>query len=58
MVLTVCGIQDYQADPTQAQKIATKPIGPAPQGVELPDLAAMTVVCNVILNLDELLMKR
>ena len=51
-------LQDYQADPTQAQKIATKPIGPAPQGVELPDLAAMTVVCNVILNLDELLMKR
>ena len=51
-------LQDYQADPAQAQEIATKPIGPAPQGVKLPELAAMTVVCNVILNLDELLMKR
>ena len=51
-------LQDYQADPAQAQDIATKPIGPAPQGVKLPELAAMTVVCNVILNLDELLMKR
>ena len=51
-------LSDYQADPSQAKEIATKPIGPAPQGVELPGLAAMTIVCNVILNLDELLMKR
>ncbi|MGB2351960.1 MAG: DUF1553 domain-containing protein, partial [Akkermansiaceae bacterium] len=51
-------LQDYQADPAQAKEIATNPIGPAPEGVELSELAAMTVVCNVILNLDELLMKR
>ena len=51
-------LTDYQADPIQAKEIATKPIGPAPHGIELPDLAAMTIVCNVILNLDELLMKR
>ena len=51
-------LQDYQADTAQAKEIATNPIGPAPEGVKLPELAAMTVVCNVILNLDELLMKR
>jgi len=51
-------LADYQAAPAQAKEIATKPIGPAPEGAKLPELAAMTVVCNVILNLDELLMKR
>jgi hypothetical protein len=40
------------------QDLATKPIGPAPAGAEVADLAAWTSVANVLLNLDEMLMKR
>jgi mono/diheme cytochrome c family protein len=48
----------YAADPAGAVQIATKPIGPAPKGMALPDLAAWTLVGNVILNLDETIAKR
>ena len=41
-----------------AKKIATVPLGPAPEGVEVVDLAAWTVVANAVLNLDELFMRR
>jgi hypothetical protein len=44
--------------PQDAFNVATKPIGPAPEGTELDDLAAWTVIGNVLLNLDETLMKR
>ncbi|MGB2351981.1 MAG: DUF1553 domain-containing protein, partial [Akkermansiaceae bacterium] len=30
-------LQDYQADTAQAKEIATNPIGPAPEGVKLPE---------------------
>ncbi len=39
-------------------QLATKPLGPAPPGADVADLAAWTVVANVLLNLDETLMKR
>ncbi|HWE36931.1 MAG TPA: PSD1 and planctomycete cytochrome C domain-containing protein [Isosphaeraceae bacterium] len=42
----------------KALKLATDPIGPAPAGVDVADLAAWTVVGNVLLNLDETLMRR
>ena len=42
----------------EAKKMATEPLGPAPAGSDLPDLAAWTVVANVLLNLDETLMRR
>ncbi len=47
-----------QDQPDQAMKLATNPIGPLPEGVEAVELAAWTIVANVILNLDEMLMKR
>jgi hypothetical protein len=45
-------------DPKQAEELATDPLGPAPEGADVIDLAAWTVVANVLLNLDEMLMKR
>jgi hypothetical protein len=41
-----------------AKELAEQPLGPVPAGADIPDLAAWTVVSNVILNLDELFMKR
>jgi hypothetical protein len=46
------------AEPDRGQKLATVPLGPAPEGVDPAELAALTVVGNVLLNLDETLMKR
>jgi len=48
----------YAEDAELAKKMATDPIGPAPKDTDLTDLAALTVVGNVMLNLDEMLMKR
>jgi hypothetical protein len=50
--------QSLRADPAKAMKLAVDPIGPAPAGINTVDLAAWTIVCNVMLNLDETLMKR
>jgi hypothetical protein len=47
-----------EADPEAATKLATDPLGPLPEGLSAPSAAAFTVVSNVILNLDEMLMKR
>ena len=49
---------DFQKVPAEAQKMATDPLGPPPADVhaDLADLAAWTVVANVILNLDETFM--
>ncbi|MBX3436080.1 MAG: DUF1553 domain-containing protein [Planctomycetaceae bacterium] len=44
-----------QADPTAAEKLAIEPLGPAPEGVDFVELAAWTVLANVVLNLDETL---
>jgi Protein of unknown function (DUF1553)/Protein of unknown function (DUF1549)/Planctomycete cytochrome C len=48
----------YQIDPAKAAALATKPLGPAPKEMNVVDLAAWTVVANVLLNLDETLAKR
>ena len=48
----------FQTQPEQAQKLATEPLGPTPPGCDVAELAAWTVVGNVLLNLDEMLMKR
>ncbi len=50
--------QAFEEDPAAAEKLATVPLGPAPEDADLIDLAAWTVVANVLLNLDEVLMKR
>lgn len=42
----------------EARRLATEPLGPAPSGMNVSELAAWTVVGNVVLNLDETMMKR
>lgn len=44
----------YQHDPAAAEQMAIQPQGPADTGFDLSELAALTAVSNVILNLDEL----
>jgi hypothetical protein len=48
----------YKKDATAATMMATQPIGAPPAGADHAQLAALTVVGNVLLNLDEFLMKR
>ena len=48
----------YEKDPAKAHAMATKPLGAAPKDMNVTDLAAWTVVANVLLNLDETLAKR
>jgi hypothetical protein len=48
----------YSADAKRALSMATEPLGPAPQGADMPELAAWTVVGNVLINLDEMFLKR
>ena len=50
--------KQYAADPRSAKDIATIPLGPLTEGVDLVSAAAWTVVGNVLLNLDETLAKR
>jgi hypothetical protein len=45
----------FETDPASAEKLATDPIGPLPDGIDPRDAAAWTVVGNVLLNLDETL---
>ena len=42
----------YRDKNDDALALATEPLGPLPQGVDMVDLAAWTVVGNVLLNLD------
>lgn len=51
-------IKHFMAHPEQAKKLATEPIGALPEGADAAELAAWTVIGNVILNLDEMYMKR
>jgi hypothetical protein len=48
----------YAKSEDQAQQLATDPLGPVPDGLDVVDAAAWTVVSNVMLNLDEFLAKR
>ncbi len=48
----------FQADAAQATRMATEPLGPAPAGMNVAELAAWTVVGNTLLNLDEALARR
>lgn len=47
----------YAADEKSAKLLATDPLGPLPAEMKLPEAAAWTVVANVLLNLDGVLMK-
>lgn len=48
----------YRESLEHAKQIATDPIGDLPEGADPAEYAAWTVAANVILNLDEMFMKR
>jgi hypothetical protein len=48
----------FEQSADEAMRMATDPLGPAETGANVSELAAWTVVGNVLLNLDETLMKR
>jgi mono/diheme cytochrome c family protein len=50
--------KNYAAAPEAAVTMATDPIGKLPEDADPVEYATWTVVANVILNLDEMLMKR
>jgi mono/diheme cytochrome c family protein len=47
----------YREDAQAAHALATEPLGKLPAGLDEPELAAWTVVANVLLNLDGVLTK-
>ncbi len=49
--------QHYRNDEKAAQQLATDPLGPLPEGQTAAQLAAWTVVANVLLNMDAVLTK-
>lgn len=48
----------YESQPEEAQKMATDPLGPLTKDQNATQLAAMTVVANIVMNLDEMFIKR
>jgi mono/diheme cytochrome c family protein len=48
----------YRSDAKLAASMATDPIGQAPKGLDLSELAAWTTVAGVVMNLDEFQMRR
>jgi hypothetical protein len=50
-------LEKYRKDPSAAKTLATAGIGPPPSNLDIAELAAWTVVANVLLNLDETLTK-
>ncbi len=48
----------FAKDPAKATQFATVPLGALPMGTDTADAAAWTVVSSVLLNLDEMFMKR
>ena len=48
----------YRSDPAAATQIATAPLGPLADGLDVAEAAAWTLVANVVLNHDGLLTKR
>jgi hypothetical protein len=50
-------LDHYRKDVQAALKLATDPLGPLPPGAKADEMAAWTVVANVLLNLDGVLTK-
>lgn len=48
-------LAQYRQQPEEAMTIATDPLGPLPEGADAAELAAWTLVGNVLMNLDEFL---
>jgi hypothetical protein len=51
-------LEHFRSDSAAALAMATDPLGPLPSGADAAELAAWTVVANVVLNLDGVLTKR
>ncbi|MEP3479277.1 MAG: DUF1553 domain-containing protein [Fuerstiella sp.] len=49
---------DFSDNAADAMQLATEPLGPLTDDLKPIPTAAMTVVCNVLLNLDEMFLKR
>lgn len=49
---------ELSTDPKKAQELASNPLGPLPDDADAVELAAWTAVANVLLNLDETVMKK
>ena len=49
--------EHYRNDANAAKAMATAPLGPLPDGMNADELAAWTVIANVLLNLDGVLTK-
>ena len=45
----------YESNGDEATQLASDPLGPVPEGMDPAELAAWTIVANVIMNLDEFL---
>ncbi|WP_203329107.1 PSD1 and planctomycete cytochrome C domain-containing protein [Candidatus Laterigemmans baculatus] len=50
--------KELAAAPGAARQLAEEPLGPLPKELDPVDMAALTVVANALLNLDEMLMPR
>jgi mono/diheme cytochrome c family protein len=48
----------FEKSPDKARQLASDPLGPPPPGTDVAELASWTVVANILLNLDETLMRR
>jgi len=48
----------YSDDLKAAVDMASDPIGPIPEGGDVAEYAAWTVVANALINLDEMFLKR
>ncbi|HEV3238086.1 MAG TPA: DUF1553 domain-containing protein, partial [Gemmataceae bacterium] len=50
-------LEKYKHDPKAAQALINSGLAPAPKEMDAPELAAWTVIANVLLNLDETITK-
>ena len=50
-------LTNYRQDDKAADKMANSELGKPPAGLDIAELAAWTVVANVLLNLDEAITK-
>lgn len=51
-------LADFKQDPAAALALATDPLGPLPSGLDPAQTAAWTTIANIVMNLDEHLMRR
>ncbi len=58
MLATLTTLREgFASDPDAAMAASTEPIGPLSDGMVAAEAAAWSVLCSVILNLDETLTK-